>query len=140
LVAPGEHLCDKAVLYCEVARVRHDAPPAEDPRFEPGSATLLIPEPWNESDPSAVGVWDLAGAIQVGQLPLSSCAEVASRLDRGEHLVGYVVGEVRLESRRGPRSALQLLVAPAGALTLSILGEQTGNARVTAPVESGDSH
>lgn len=117
----GEHLCDGEVLYCEVVGIEHHGAAIDDACFEPGSPTLLIPEPWNEHDPNAVGVWDLHGAIQVGHIPAEHCAEVASRLNGGEHLVGYVMREIRRGSKVGPRSALHLLVGPAGALTLSVI-------------------
>ncbi|HLN07282.1 MAG TPA: hypothetical protein VK217_13455, partial [Acidimicrobiales bacterium] len=73
----------------------------------------------------AVGVWDASGSIQVGHIPAECCAEVASRIRTGEQLVGYVLREIRRDSKSGPRSALHLLVTPADELNLSIVDEDS---------------
>lgn len=121
LIEPGEDLCDGNVLYCLVAGVQEHASAIDDPRFQRGSVTLLIPEPWNKDDANAVGVWDLDGSIQAGHLPPEHGAGVTERLDRGEHLVGYVLSETRRGSELGPRAALHMLVGPAGAVAVSTI-------------------
>lgn len=117
----GESLCEGQVLYCKVAGVQHYGSAVGGHRFAHGSTTQLIPEPDNEHDANAVGVWDSRGRIQVGHIPADSCANLAARLGRGEQLVGYVLREMRRDSKSGPRTGLHLLVAPAGKLALSVV-------------------
>lgn len=117
----GESLCEGQVLYCKVAGVQHYAGAIADSCFAAGSTTRLIAEPENEYDGNAVGVWDARSRIQVGHIPADCCAGVAAQLDRGEHLVGYVLREIRRGSKSGPRTGLHLLVVPAGELTLSVV-------------------
>lgn len=120
-MALGEHLSDGRVLYCKVAGARHYPEALESSMFAPGSATLLRPEPDNPYDADAVGIWDRNGAVQVGHIPADHSPEVASRIHEGEQLVGFVVREIRRGSKSGPRSALHLLVLPAGELSLSVV-------------------
>jgi HIRAN domain len=117
----GESLCEGQVLYCKVAGVQHYGSAVGNHRFAKGSTTQLIPEPENEYDTNAVGVWDSRGRIQVGHIPADCCAKLAARIGRGEHLVGYVLREIRRDSKSGPRTGLHLLVVPAGELALSVV-------------------
>jgi HIRAN domain len=124
--ALGEQVSDPRVLYCKVAGAHHRPKALQDPRFKPGSAVILRPEPDNPYDADAVGVWDGSGSIQVGYIPADCCRSVASRIRAGEQLVGFVLREIRHSSESGPRSALHLLVMPTGALNLSVIeGEDT---------------
>lgn len=117
----GESLCDGQVLYCKVAGVQHYGRAVESHGFAKGSTTQLIPEPKNEFDANAVGVWDSRGRIQVGHIPADCCAKLAARIGAGEHLVGYILREIRRDSKSGPRTGLHLLVVPAGELALSVV-------------------
>jgi hypothetical protein len=117
----GESLCEGQVLYCKVAGVQHYGNAVGDRCFAHGSTTQLIPEPQNQYDPNAVGVWDSRGRVQVGHIPADCCREVAARISRGEHLVGHVVREIRRNSKSGPRTGLHLLVVPVGELDLSVV-------------------
>jgi hypothetical protein len=119
----GESLCGGQVLYCKVAGVQHYGSAVGNHCFAHGSTTKLIAEPGNEHDANAVGVWDSRGRIQVGHIPADCCAELAARIGRGEHLVGYVLREIRRDSKSGPRTGLHLLVVPAGELALSVVDE-----------------
>jgi hypothetical protein len=116
-LALGEYLSDTCVLYCKVAGVRHYPEALRDPRFKPGSAAILRLEPDNPYDSDAVGVWDGTGSVQVGHIPADLSTDVASRIRAGEPLVAFVLREIRRQSKR---SALHLLVMPAGELNLSI--------------------
>jgi hypothetical protein len=51
-----------------------------DPSFDPGRALALIPEPENEHDPNAVGVWNEERTSQLGYVP----RQVAPTLSGGE--------------------------------------------------------
>lgn len=119
--ALGEQVSDPRVLYCKVAGAHHRPEALQDSRFKPGSPAMLRPEPDNQYDADAVGVWDGSGSIQVGYIPADCCRGVASRISAGEQLVGVVLREIRHGSKSGPRSAIHLLVLPAGTLQLSVI-------------------
>jgi HIRAN domain-containing protein len=85
----------------------------QDEGFRPGSRLTLKPEPANEFDPHAVGVWDGGGRIQVGFVPREAANEVAGRLQHGS-LDAWSLWEWRDES--GRRVGLRMLIAPPGAL------------------------
>jgi hypothetical protein len=119
--ALGEHLGDGRVLYCKVAGARHYDQGIADPRLRPGITLELRPEPNNPYDSDAVGVWEAKGALQLGHIPADVCSDVSARIRAGERLDGYVVREIRRESKSGPRTALHLLVAPAGEIKLVVV-------------------
>jgi HIRAN domain len=49
----------------------------EDPSFDPGRRLELVPEPTNEHDPNAIGIWNEDRTLQVGYVPASVAPEVA---------------------------------------------------------------
>jgi HIRAN domain len=48
----------------------------EDPSFDPGRRLELIPEPQNEHDPNAIGIWNADRTLQVGYVPAAVAPEV----------------------------------------------------------------
>jgi hypothetical protein len=54
-----------------------------DPSFDPGRRLALVPEPENEHDPNAVGIWNEERTLQVGFVP----REVAPDLQGDEQAV-----------------------------------------------------
>ena len=57
-----------------------------DPSFEPGRRVALVPEPENEHDPNAVGIWNEERTLQVGYVPREwrpSCAATSRRSRSG---------------------------------------------------------
>lgn len=48
-----------------------------DPSFDPGRRLALVPEPENEHDPSAVGIWNEERTLQVGYVPAAVAPELA---------------------------------------------------------------
>jgi hypothetical protein len=52
-----------------VAGVSFRPDAVEDPSFDPGRRLALVPEPENEHDPSAVGIWNEERTIQAGYVP-----------------------------------------------------------------------
>jgi hypothetical protein len=50
----------------------------ENPSFDPGRRLELVPEPKNEHDPNAIGIWNADRTLQVGYVPAAVAAEVAS--------------------------------------------------------------
>ena len=49
----------------------------EDPSFEPGLPLALVPEPDNEHDPNAVGIWNEQRTLQAGYVPRDVAAELS---------------------------------------------------------------
>ena len=49
----------------------------EDPSFDPGRRLELVPEPANEHDPNAIGIWNEDRTLQVGYVPAAVAPEVA---------------------------------------------------------------
>jgi hypothetical protein len=54
---------------------RHES--LEDPSFDPGRRLELVPEPTNEHDPNAIGIWNAERTLQVGYVPAAVAPEVA---------------------------------------------------------------
>jgi len=72
-----------------------------DASFDPGRRLSLVPEPENEHDPNAVGIWNEARTLQVGYVPREVAPEV-----RGDE---QAVSLWRLDG------GLRVLLAPADA-------------------------
>ena len=49
----------------------------EDQSFDPGRRLVLVPEPKNEHDPNAIGIWNADRTLQVGYVPAAVAPEVA---------------------------------------------------------------
>ena len=49
----------------------------EDPSFDPGRRLELVPEPTNEHDPNAIGIWNADRTLQVGYVPAAIAPEIA---------------------------------------------------------------
>jgi hypothetical protein len=97
-VVPWE---DERVRVVPVAGVSFRAETLRDPSFEPGRPLVLVPEPENEHDPNAVGVWNEERTLQAGYVP----REVAPELSGDEQAVSLW----RVEG------GLRVLIAPADA-------------------------
>jgi len=68
---------DPRIRVVKVAGVSYRLDPLQDGAFAPGQRLALLPEPDNEHEPHAIGIWDHAGRVQAGYVP----AEVARDLD-----------------------------------------------------------
>ena len=68
---------DPRIRVIKVAGVSYRLDALQDDAFAPGQRLALVPEPDNEHDPNAVGVWDAEHRVQVGYVP----AEIARELD-----------------------------------------------------------
>lgn len=71
--------------------------------FAPGAELAIVPEPANEHDPNALGVWDSSRSLQVGYVPAELAAELAPPLQ------AVSIWEWREGERR---VGLRALVAP----------------------------
>jgi HIRAN domain len=91
---------DPRVRVIAVAGVSFRPESVADRSFDPGERLALVPEPENEHDPNAIGVWNGERTLQAGYVP----REEASELDGTELAVSlWRLGE-----------GLRVLVVPAG--------------------------
>ena len=74
---------DERIRVVPAAGVSYRAEALPDASFDPGRRLALIPEPQNEHDPKAVGIWNEERTLQVGYVP----REVAPELTGGEQAV-----------------------------------------------------
>jgi hypothetical protein len=95
---------DPRIRVIKVAGVSYRIDALQDDAFAPGRRLALVPEPDNEHDPHAIGVWDEEGRVQAGYVP----AEIARELD-AEEWQAVSVWEF-LED--GSRGGLRVLLAP----------------------------
>ena len=92
---------DERIRVVPVAGVSFRPEALDDPGFEPGRRLALVPEPENEHDPNAVGIWNEERTVQAGYVP----REVAPQLSGDEQAVSIW----RVEG------GLRVLIAPADA-------------------------
>jgi hypothetical protein len=98
---------DPRVRVVKLAGASYRADALQDEAFAPGRRLALLPEPENEHDPDAVGVWDHDRRLQVGYIP----AQYAPELRGDEQALS--LWEFRGED--GRRIGLRVLLAPADA-------------------------
>jgi hypothetical protein len=92
---------DPRVTVVHVAGVSFRIESLGDPSFEPGRPLALVPEPDNEHDPNAVGVWNEERTLQLGYVP----REVAPTVSGDEQAISIWRSE----------GGLRILIAPADA-------------------------
>ncbi len=83
--ASGERVAweDPRIRVVPVAGISYRAEAAADESFDPGRRLALVPEPENEHDPNAVGIWNAERTLQAGYVP----AAVAPELEGDEQAV-----------------------------------------------------
>jgi hypothetical protein len=91
---------DPRVLVVPVAGVSFREDAVLDASFDPGLPLALVPEPENEFDANAIGIWNAAQTLQAGYVP----REQAPALDGSEQAVSLW--------RAG--TGLRVLIVPAG--------------------------
>jgi hypothetical protein len=74
---------DERIRVIAVAGVTFRPEALPDSSFDPGRRLALVPEPDNEHDPNAVGIWNEERTLQAGYVP----AEVAPQLRGDEQAV-----------------------------------------------------
>jgi hypothetical protein len=67
---------DPRVLVLPVAGVSYRAEALPDASFDPGRRLALVPEPGNEHDPNAVGIWNEERTLQVGYVPREAAVQL----------------------------------------------------------------
>ena len=92
---------DPRIRVVAVAGVSFRPDAAADASFDPGHALALVPEPDNEHDPNAIGIWNEERTLQAGYVP----RDVAPELDGSEQAVSLWRVEGGLRVLIAPRSA-----------------------------------
>jgi HIRAN domain len=95
---------DPRIRVIKVAGVSYRLDALQDDAFAPGHQLALVPEPDNEHDPHAIGVWDDERRLQAGYVP----AEIAAELD-AEDWQAVSMWEFFEDGGRG---GLRVLLAP----------------------------
>jgi hypothetical protein len=72
-----------------------------DSSFDPGARLSLVPEPENEHDLRAIGIWNEARTLQAGYVPREVAPELAG-------------DELAVSLWRAGAEGLRVLLAPAG--------------------------
>jgi HIRAN domain-containing protein len=68
---------DPRIRVVPVAGVSYQSDSLLDPSFDPGRRLALLPEPQNEHDPNAVGIWNEQRTLQLGYVPRETAPELA---------------------------------------------------------------
>lgn len=92
---------DERIRVVPVAGVSFRAEAVADASFDPGARLILVPEPENEHDANAVGVWNDGRTLQAGYVPRETAAELA--------------GDEQAVSLWRAGEGLRILIVPAGA-------------------------
>jgi len=91
---------DPRIRVIPIAGVSFRPEVVADASFDPGERLALVPEPENEHDPHAIGIWNEGRTLQAGYVP----ADAAPELDGSELAV----------SLRRAGEGLRVLLVPAG--------------------------
>ena len=68
---------DPRIRVVPVAGVSYRIEALDDSTFDPGRRLELVPEPQNEHDPNAVGIWNEERSLQLGYVPAAIAPELA---------------------------------------------------------------
>ena len=95
---------DPRVLVIKLAGVSYRLDALQDEGFAPGRRLALVPEPDNEHDPNAIGVWDADRRVQAGYVPAETAAGIDADAWQAVSLLEFYEGDRRV--------GLRLLLAP----------------------------
>jgi hypothetical protein len=98
---------DPRIRVVPVAGVSYRIDALQDAAFAPGRRLTLVPEPENEHDPNAIGIWDEGRRLQAGYVP----ADTARDLDASQ----WQAASINEFFEDGKRAGLRVLLAPADA-------------------------
>jgi hypothetical protein len=98
---------DPRIRVIAVAGVSYRLEALQDDAFAPGRRLALVPEPENEHDANAVGIWDERRRLQAGYVP----ADAARDLNADE----WQAVSLRELADGGGRGGLRVLLAPRAA-------------------------
>lgn len=76
--ATGERVTweDERINVVPVAGVSFRPEAVADATFDPGARLVLVPEPWNEHDANAIGIWNADRTLQAGYVPRETASEL----------------------------------------------------------------
>jgi hypothetical protein len=92
---------DPRLRVIAVAGVSFRPEAVADASFDPGARLALVPEPENEHDPNAVGIWNEDRTLQAGYVPRDVVPELAG-------------DEVAVSLWRAGADGLRVLLVPSG--------------------------
>jgi hypothetical protein len=92
---------DPRVRVIAVAGVSFRPEAVADSSFDPGARLALVPEPENEHDPNAIGIWNVARTLQAGYVPREAAPELAG-------------DELAVSLWRADAEGLRVLLVPPG--------------------------
>jgi hypothetical protein len=95
---------DPRIHVIKVAGISYRLDAVQDDAFAPGKRLALVPEPDNEHDPNAIGVWDAERRLQAGYVPAETAAGLDADAWQAVSLLEYV--------DEGKRAGLRVLLAP----------------------------
>jgi HIRAN domain len=95
---------DPRVRVIKLAGVSYRLDALQDEGFAPGRRLALVPEPENEHDPNAIGVWDADRRVQAGYVPAETAAGIDADAWQAVSLLEFYEGDRRV--------GLRLLLAP----------------------------
>jgi hypothetical protein len=95
---------DSRIRVVNVAGVSYRADALQDDGFAAGKRLALVPEPDNEHDPNAIGVWDADRTLQAGYVPAESARELDATDWQAVSLLEFF--------EEGRRVGLRVLLAP----------------------------
>ena len=95
---------DPRIHVIKVAGASYRLDALQDDAFAPGSRLELVPEPENEHDPNAVGIWDAQRRLQAGYVPAETAAALDAREWQAVSLLEFHEGD--------KRAGLRVLLAP----------------------------
>lgn len=95
---------DPRISVIKVAGVSYRLDALQDGAFAPGRRLALVPEPDNEHDPNAVGVWDDERRLQAGYVPADAARDLTAENWQAISLHEFFDG--------GGRAGLRVLLAP----------------------------
>jgi HIRAN domain len=95
---------DPRVRVIPVAGTSYRTDALQDDAFAPGRPLALVPEPDNEHDPNAIGVWDAERRVQAGYVPAEVARDLVADEWQAVSLVEFSEGD--------KRAGLRVLLAP----------------------------
>jgi len=95
---------DPRIRVIKIAGVSYRIDALQDDAFAPGRRLALVPEPDNEHDPHAIGVWDEERRVQAGYVPAEIAGELAADEWQAVSLWEFF--------EDGTRGGLRVLLAP----------------------------
>jgi hypothetical protein len=95
---------DPRIHVIKVAGISYRLDAVQDDAFAPGRRLALVPEPDNEHDPNAIGVWDAERRLQAGYVPAETAADLDADAWQAVSLLEYF--------DEGRRAGLRVLLAP----------------------------